>query len=208
MHHRCEGTQLNPVRTIEGVAVALEAPNIDTDQIIPARFLLKSRDVGYANLLFHDHRFTAEGIHRLGFPLDCEVGEPVRILIANKNFGCGSAREQAVYALSDFGIGAVIAPSFGEIFRLNCIRNGVVPASVTCEIAAQLRALVNLRPARLKVDLQTQQIVAEGFQTRFTIEESGIERLMSGRDEIDDTMVLEAAIAAYEAKREQFLPLS
>ena len=186
---------------IEGFAVAIEAANVDTDQIIPARFLLKSRDAGYGNLLFRDQRFFSDGTARPGFPLDQDCGEPIRFLIANENFGCGSAREQAVYALSDFGIRAVIAPTFGEIFRQNCVRNGVVPAIVSPADAAELRRAARTA-LHLRLDVERRSILASGHEVRFTISDADETRLLSGRDEIDETMELEAEIAAYEARRD------
>jgi 3-isopropylmalate/(R)-2-methylmalate dehydratase small subunit len=185
---------------IEGMAVGIEAANVDTDQIIPARFLLKSRDAGYGSLLFRDQRFTAGGMPRAAFPLDRDLGEPVRFLIANDNFGCGSAREQAVYALSDFGIRVVVAPSFGEIFRQNCVRNGVVPALVSAADAATLRQAAGAR-LRLHIDVPARLLTAPGIEIPFALSHVDGSRLLGGRDEIDETLELESKIAAYEDLR-------
>lgn len=186
---------------VEGLAIAMDAANIDTDQIIPARFLLKSRDAGYAGLLFHDQRFHADGSPRPGFPLDVPAAGQVRFLLANENFGCGSAREQAVYALADFGIRVVAAPSFGEIFRVNCIRNGVVPATVTVQDADTLRTAARDGGLHLRLLLRERRIEGEGIAIGFVLADDEIERLASGRDEIDETLALDARIAAYEAHR-------
>lgn len=191
---------------IEGIAVAIDAPNIDTDQILPARFLLKSRNAGYANLLFHDHRFFADGRPRAGFPLDQPTEAPVRFLVANENFGCGSAREQAAYALADFGVQVVIAPSLGEIFRVNCIRNGVVPALVTPQESAMLRERARNGDLKLRLRLRDHQIDCEGITLTFRIGPDEVERLVSGMDEIDSTMKLHQAIAEHEARRRDLLP--
>jgi 3-isopropylmalate/(R)-2-methylmalate dehydratase small subunit len=191
---------MTEILTVSGIVGTLDAANIDTDQIIPARFLLKSRDSGYADLMFRDLRFTTDGNRRPGFPLDRDMGGPIKVLVANENFGCGSAREQAVYALKDFGIDAVIAPSFGEIFYRNCIRNGVVPAIVSKEEAEQLRAMTNERTLKLQIDLSTRRITAGNYVIDFSIDPGDAERIMSGRDEIDETMTNESAISAYEAQ--------
>lgn len=186
---------------VEGLAVAMDGANIDTDQIIPARFLLKSRDAGYAGLLFHDQRFKPDGSRRPGFPLDVPTAGSVRFLLANDNFGCGSAREQAVYALADFGICVVAAPSFGEIFRLNCIRNGIVPATITAKDAGRLRTAARGGGLRLRILLRERRLEGEGIVVNFALGDDEIERLLSGRDEIDETLALDARITAYEARR-------
>lgn len=186
---------------MEGLAVAMDAPNIDTDQILPARFLLKPRNAGYAALLFHDQRFEQDGRPRPGFPLNRPAAAPVRFLLANENFGCGSAREQAVYALADFGIQVVMAPSFGEIFRVNCIRNGVLPALVSANDAATLREAVRTGDLHLRLLLQERRIEGDSITVSFAIGADEVERLVSGRDEIDDTLALAADIAEYEGRR-------
>lgn len=191
---------------VEGIAVAIDAPNIDTDQILPARFLLKSRNAGYADLLFHDHRFFPDGRPRAGFPLDRPTDAPIRFLVANDNFGCGSAREQAAYALADFGVQVVIAPSLGEIFRVNCIRNGVVPALVSPQESAVLRERARNGDLKLRLRLRDHQIDCGDITLTFRIGPDDVERLISGMDEIDSTLALHQAIAGHEARRRDLLP--
>ncbi|MGE0801563.1 MAG: 3-isopropylmalate dehydratase small subunit [Lautropia sp.] len=122
-----------------GVAALLDGRNVDTDQIIPARFLKFDRADGYGRFLFHDLRFDGDGGERPGFVLNQPGGRGATMLIAGDNFGCGSSREGAVYALQDYGICAVIAPSFGDIFFNNCLKNGVVPVRLPEAQVAALR---------------------------------------------------------------------
>lgn len=189
------------VTAVEGIAAPLDASNVDTDQIIPARYLLRPRDAGYGPLLFRNLRFTPDGAERPDFVLNRPVFREARILVANSNFGCGSAREQAVYALGDFGIKAVIAPSFGEIFRVNCGRNGLIPATVPASVAQTLRVAAADNPGLLlMVDLVSRTIRWRDGAVSFDIDDALAEQLLSGRDEIDETLLHEARIAAYEAE--------
>ncbi len=127
---------MEPIRRIEGVAVPFERANVDTDQIIPARFIMKPRDYDYGSLLFHDLRFGPQA--EAGFPLDEPVYRQAKIMVTAANFGCGSAREQAAYALQDFGIRVLIAPSFGGIFYNNSFRNGLLPVELPEDRCAAL----------------------------------------------------------------------
>lgn len=186
---------------LEGRAVSLDVANVDTDQIIPARFLLRSREFGYADLLFRDLRFHADGTSRSGSIYDQLNRASAEILFVGENFGCGSAREQAAYALRDFGIRAIVAPSFGEVFRLNCAANGIVPAQVTADEAARWRAQLQRDPAAVVVvDLRDRSIATDGLATRFALDEASAARLSTGQDAIDETLTTHAeAIGSYEA---------
>jgi 3-isopropylmalate/(R)-2-methylmalate dehydratase small subunit len=199
---------MQPFTTFTAVAVPFDLANIDTDKIFPARFLRKPRDPGYDPYLFHDMRLDGEGRERPGFILNQAPYRQARILVAGPNFGCGSSREGAVYALLDAGFRAVIAPSFGDIHYANEIQNGMLPAIVTTEVSEALRKLLHAQPgAELTIDLAAQTIEAPGGrQYRFDIEPMYKERLLKGLDDVG--MVLERlpAIEAYEAKRKAEMP--
>src|ERR1700722_14573749 len=122
---------MQPFTTLEAIACPLPLANVVTDQIIPARFLKRLRSEGYGGQLLHDLRFGADGTRKSTLALDDPRHRGARIMVARRNFGCGSSREAAVYALADFGIACVIAPSFGDIFRNNCVMNGVLPARLS-----------------------------------------------------------------------------
>jgi 3-isopropylmalate/(R)-2-methylmalate dehydratase small subunit len=185
---------------IDAVAVPMRTPNIDTDQIIPARFLRKPRNEGCGQFLFHDVRFDEAGKPRAGFALTEPAWQDAKILVAGRNFGCGSSREYAVYALWDFGIRCIIAPSFGDIFRNNALQNGLLPVVLP---EADVRSLLDVLEAspgrRLTVDLATQTVTVPGGQSyRFEIDPYRKECLLRGVDEIGYTLALANEIAAYE----------
>src|SRR5579864_9604407 len=131
---------------LDAVAAPMPVPNVDTDQVIPARFLRKPRKDGYGQYLFHDLRFDDAGREKPEFVLTREAYRGARILVADKNFGCGSSREHAVYALWDYGFRAVIAPSFGDIFYGNSFKNGFLPIVLPAAQVAALRAQVQAKP--------------------------------------------------------------
>src|SRR5271154_4051821 len=128
---------MRPFTNLTALACPLPIPNIDTDQLIPARFMRRPRSEGYGDFLFRDLRFDADGAKRT-FPLNEPAYARCEVIVARRNFGCGSAREAAVYALADFGIRTVIAPSFGDIFASNAVKNGLLPAQITEEDAERL----------------------------------------------------------------------
>jgi 3-isopropylmalate/(R)-2-methylmalate dehydratase small subunit len=152
---------MQPFTTLTAVAVPIDLANVDTDKILPARLLRKLRlpPKGYEPYLFHDLRFDADGRERPEFVLNQPAWRGAQILVADVNFGCGSSREGAVYALIDYGIRAVVAASFGDIHYGNAIQNGLLPAIVTREICAQLRAQLHAKPGtKLTIDLPSQTI--------------------------------------------------
>ena len=179
---------MTPVSRVEGRAAALPAANIDTDQLIPARFMKEPRHPeGYGRFLLHDAR-------RMG--PDPLAAAPV-ILAAGRNFGCGSSREAAVYALVDFGVRCVIAPSFGDIFAGNAPNNGLIAAAAPEEEADALIARLADGPADLSVDLETRRITGAGLEIAFEIDETARAKLMNGWDDIDLTARHADAIAAF-----------
>src|SRR5579859_343512 len=160
---------MEPFARLDAVAMPMPVANVDTDQIIPARFLRKPRKAGYGQYLFHDLRFDDIGKERPDFVLNLARYRGARILIADKNFGCGSSREHAVYALWDHGFRAVIAPSYGDIFYGNSLKNGFLPIVLPADAAAHLRDRVQQNPgARVAADLERQQVVGpDGRSYRF-----------------------------------------
>lgn len=182
------------------VAAPIEGVNVDTDQIIPARFLKFDRAAGYGRFLFHDLRFEMEGQERPDFILNREPFRATRMLVADENFGCGSSREGAVYALLDYGIRVVIAPRFGDIFYNNCLRNGVLPALVSVVDAAALRRTLHAASdPTLTVDLPSQTIrYGEGKPIAFSLDAFWRDCLLEGVDEIGLAMRQMPQIEAFE----------
>lgn len=185
---------------IEAVAVPVEGTDIDTDQILPARFMHKAR-TDYGRYCFHDHRFDPSGAPRPAFVLNQPAYGGAQILVGDRNFGCGSSREQAVHTLVDFGIRCVIAPSFGDIFQTNCLKNGVLPVVLPDAVAQDLRhALAAVPGTRIGVDLEHLHVTApSGAQHPFTVDAFGRSCLLSGLDEIDYTLTLLEHLQAFEA---------
>ena len=192
---------------LDAVAVPIAAPNVDTDQIVPARFLRKPRNAGYGGFLFHDLRFDDNGEEKPGFVLNRPAYRGARILIAEKNFGCGSSREHAVYALWDYGFRAVIAPSFGDIFFNNCFKNGLLPIVLPTEQVTALQAELAQQPgAHVRVDLERQEVIApSGKVHRFEVDAFRKQCLLQGLDEIAFTLGHDADIAAFEHRQSQEL---
>ncbi len=193
---------MEPFTTLEAVAVPLDMANVDTDRIIPARFLRQPRSAGYHNWLFHDLREQG------AFVLDRAEYKGARILVAGENFGCGSSREGAVWALAGAGFRAWIAPSFGDIFFENSFKNGALPVVLPAGRVAAIRALLAQKPGtRLAIDLAAQTVtLPDGMAERFEVDPFRKACLLNGWDEIDLTLQHEAAIAAYEARQRAETP--
>ncbi|HXF65496.1 MAG TPA: 3-isopropylmalate dehydratase small subunit [Burkholderiales bacterium] len=187
--------------TLTAIAVPLEGANIDTNQLCPSRFSKTPRGPEYARILLHDARFNPDGSTK-GHVLDREPYRGARILVADRNFGCGSSREGAVYGLCEFGIRCVIAPSFGEIFLNNCYKNGLLPVVLPAEACAQIRRQIAERPgAELAVDLPAQVVTdALGRAHRFEINPVRKRCLLEGLDDIARTESYGAEIAAFETR--------
>jgi 3-isopropylmalate/(R)-2-methylmalate dehydratase small subunit len=190
-------------RNVDAVAVPMSAPNVDTDQIVPARFLRKPREAGYGGYLFHDLRFSESGPEKADFVLNRPAYRGARILVAEKNFGCGSSREHAVYALWDYGFRAVIAPSFGDIFFNNCCKNGLLPVVLPAEAVAALRSELSAAPgAHVIVDLERQEVkTPSGAAHRFEVDAFRKHCLVEGVDEIGFTLSFAEDIAAFERRQ-------
>lgn len=189
-----------PFRQLTAVAAPYDPVNVDTDQLLPARFLKFPRTEGYGDYLFHDLRYGKDGTLNASFVLNRPAYRGAGILVGNHNFGCGSSREGAVYALHDHGIRSVIAPSFSDIFYNNCLRNGMVPARLTGRQCAQLRALLEAQPGTpLTVDLERQQVLApDGQAYEFSVDSFSRDLLLAGLDEVGLTLGLLDEVDAFE----------
>ena len=194
--------------TLTGVAAPLPLANVDTDKIIPARFLKTIKRTGLGVHLFDTLRFDADGKERSDFVLNTEPYRHAEVLIAHENFGCGSSREHAPWALLDFGIRCVIAPSFADIFHANCFKNGMLPIVLPREVCDALMADAALGPnARLTIDLPRQVVVRpNGEEIPFAVDAFRKHLLLEGLDDIGQTMQRAPAIDAYEARARESAP--
>lgn len=185
---------------LDAVAAPLGGANIDTDQIVPALYLQKPRVNNFGNYLFRDVRHDAAGQRRPDFLLNDPLYAEAGILVAGPNFGCGSSREQAVWALFDGGVRSVIAPSFGDIFYSNALKNGLLPVVLPPDVVdALLRGLRDAPGAHVCVDLVAQTVTGPGIApTPFTIDAFARHCLLNGQDEIDYTLSQQERIVAYE----------
>ena len=199
--------------TVEAVAAPMDMANVDTDQIIPARFLWRARAEGYGGLLFNDLRSEADGSPRPGFVLNLPASAGAEVLVADRNFGCGSSREHAVWALADAGFRVVIAPSFGDIFFNNSFKNGLLPIVLPEARCAEIRAALARNPgAKLVVDLEAQEVrgplgVNDGFGIDgFEIDPFRKELLLAGMDDIAFTLSQQTAIDDFEGRYAAAMP--
>jgi 3-isopropylmalate/(R)-2-methylmalate dehydratase small subunit len=199
---------MEPFKRLDAVAMPLATPNVDTDQIIPARFLWRKRTDGWGHLLFNDLRFNDDGSEKPQFTMNLPPYRPSQVLVADRNFGCGSSREHAVWSLYDYGFRAVIAPSFGDIFFNNSFQNSLLPVMQPIEVVETLRAALEQDPgAHIQVDLETQAIIApDGTGYGFDIDPFRKECLLAGTDEICFTLGQDDKIAAFEKKYERGMP--
>jgi 3-isopropylmalate/(R)-2-methylmalate dehydratase small subunit len=184
---------------IVATACPLPAENIDTDQILPARFLKLPRKGEHGKVLFRDLRFDADGGERPDFPLNRPCWRDAGIIVGGRNFGGGSSREAAVYALYDYGIRCVIAPSFGDIFSQNAAKNGLLTAVASeVETGALVAALTHEPASVVTVDLESQSIVCGEWRCRFTVDPARRTRLLNGWDDLDVTNSFRGQIAAFK----------
>jgi 3-isopropylmalate/(R)-2-methylmalate dehydratase small subunit len=191
---------MEPFSKITAVAVPMNQANIDTDQVIPARFLKRPRDDRYHSYLFHDLRFDEAGTENPDFIMNQVPWRNAGILVVDRNFGCGSSREAAVYALLASGFRAVIAPSFGDIFYNNSFKNGFLPVRMEAAEVASLRRQLWERPgAEITVDLETQTVIGpDGKTSFFEIDPFRKHCLLKGLDDIQFTLEFQNQIAAFE----------
>lgn len=193
---------MEPFRVHKGRVVPLYRANIDTDQIIPKQFLKRIERTGFGQFLFFDWRRGADGQPEPSFVLNDSRYAGATILLAGKNFGCGSSREHAVWALQDFGFRVIVAPSFADIFRNNCLNNGVLTVTLTEEQCAEIaRKAAKFSDYALTISLENCQLHDEyGFSQPFSTDEFTRYSLLHGLDPIGLTLQHDAEISAYEAR--------
>jgi 3-isopropylmalate/(R)-2-methylmalate dehydratase small subunit len=189
---------MTPFSTLEASACPLGLENVDTDQLIPARFMQTPRAKGYGQFLLHDLRRDEAGVLRDDFPVNDRRYASAQIMIGRANFGCGSSREAAVYVLADAGFRCVLAPSFGDIFASNCVQNGLLPACLSSQdIEALLANERVISGAPIRVDLVAQTITAGNQVLSFSVRPDWKTRLVNGWDDINITQSHEAEISGF-----------
>jgi len=183
----------------ESRMVVMPIDNIDTDQVIPARFLKKTDMVGWGDLLFNDWRYESDGTPKPDFVLNQESAKSVKVLLAGDNFGCGSSREHAPWALTQYGFRAILSTSFADIFKSNSLKNSLLPIVVSPEIHQKLLAMPE---GTVKVDLASQTLtLPDGSTTEFSVDSFSKQCMLDGVDELGFILKYDAEIAAYEAQR-------
>ena len=199
---------MRPFTTLTGIAAPLPAANVDTDKIIPARFLKSISRSGFGKNLFYNMRFREDGSENPDFVLNQPPYRGAEILIAHENFGCGSSREHAPWALLDFGIRCVIAPDFADIFNNNCYKNGILPVRLPREVCDKLMEDARLGAnARITVDLERQVVVRpSGEEIPFEVDPLRKHRLLNGLDDIGETMQRASVIEGFESKQRAAQP--
>ena len=196
-----------PFRVHTGLVAPLDRANVDTDQIIPKQFLKRIERTGFGEFLFYDWRRLTNGEADPAFPLNEPKYQGASILITGKNFGCGSSREHAPWALADYGFRTIIAPSFADIFANNCLKNGLLPVELKePEVATILQRAQEFDSYRLTVDLEQRLVTDdEGFFASFAIDDFQRDCLMAGLDDVGLTLQYEADIEAFERQRPSWI---
>ena len=190
---------MEPIRTFQTKTVVLPIENVDTDQIIPARFLKVTSKNGIGANLFSDWRYDASGTPKADFILNRPEAKGAAVLVAGDNFGCGSSREHAPWALYDYGFRAVVSTSIADIFRSNSLKNGLLPIVVDAAVHAKLLAAPGMN---VTVSLENQTLtLADGTAVKFPIDAFARYCLMNGQDDLDFLLAQEADIARFEASR-------
>ncbi|MDR1921687.1 MAG: 3-isopropylmalate dehydratase small subunit [Candidatus Adiutrix sp.] len=191
---------MEPFVTLKAVAAVLDRPNVDTDLIIPKQFLKRIERSGFGRFLFNDLRFKTDGTENPDFILNQPAYRGAGILVSRENFGCGSSREHAPWALMDYGFRAVISPSFGDIFKNNSFKNGLLPIELPAGRVSELMKLIGDNPGlTLEIDLPAQAVRGpKGFRADFEIDAFRKELLLNGWDDISLTLKKEDLIQAYE----------
>ncbi|MDT8897138.1 3-isopropylmalate dehydratase small subunit [Thermanaerothrix sp. 4228-RoL] len=193
---------MEPFTKLSSRVVVLPVDNIDTDQIIPARFLKTTDRTGLGASLFADWRYLPDGQPDPAFVLNYPENQEAQILLAGDNFGCGSSREHAAWALLGWGFRAVISTSFADIFRNNALKNGLLPVTVPPEVHQELVRLLGRDPSQtVTIDLETQTLSWAGGETHFPVDPFAKDCLLRGVDELGYLLSLEQEIAAFEARR-------
>ena len=201
---------MEPFPRVEGIVAPLDRPNVDTDQIIPKQFLKRIERSGYGPFLFFDWRYQADGVtENEEFELNSEPWRNAPILLAQRNFGCGSSREHAVWALEDYGVRVVIAPSFGDIFAANALKVGLLPVRLPDGVVARWIDAAQEEPgATAIVDLEAGYVEMHRERHPIEIDGESRRRLLGGLDEIALAMQQGADIDAFEQRRPAWLPVT
>jgi 3-isopropylmalate/(R)-2-methylmalate dehydratase small subunit len=199
---------VQPFTRVSGIAAPLDRPNVDTDQIIPKQFLKRIERSGYGPFLFYDWRYRGDGVtENPDFELNREPWRNAPILLAGRNFGCGSSREHAAWALEDYGVRAVIAPSFSDIFRSNSLKIGLLPVQLPEEVVARWMDVAREEPGmEATVDLEQGYVEFNGERRAIELDDDARERLVGGLDDIALSLRQADAITAFEAGRPGRLP--
>ena len=199
---------MKPYTNHNSIAALMDRSNVDTDQIIPKQFLKKVERSGFGVHLFHDWRYNADGSDNPDFELNQPAVADAKILVAGDNFGCGSSREHAPWAIEDYGFNTIISTSFADIFFNNCFKNGILPIVVTRQKLDQLMAEIRANEGvKFSIDLNEQTITtAAGVVISFEIDEFRKQNLLLGLDDIGLTLQFEDQISAFEAKQQQSKP--
>ena len=193
---------MEPIRIIKSKATPLDMANIDTDQIIPKQFLKLVQKTGYGKYLFYNWRFDTNGKVKPNFVLNDSKYEGREILLTRDNFGSGSSREHAAWALLDYGFKAIIAPSFADIFYNNCFKNGILPIKLS---DSGVELLFRAYDEEIKIDLAGQEVLVAHKILHFQIDAYRKKRLLEGLDDIGITLKMESQIAEYEKKKSTFM---
>jgi len=188
---------MEKLNTVSSIVTPLDRPNVDTDQIVPKQFLKLVQRTGFGEFLFYDWRFDQNGNQRKEFVLNDPKYSGSHILISGDNFGCGSSREHAAWAIKDYGFDVVIAPSFADIFYNNCFKNGILPISLPKDIVSELMKTISV----VKVDLSSQTIQYDSKSISFEIDQSRKKTLLEGLDDIAITLMHEVKISSFEKTR-------
>jgi 3-isopropylmalate/(R)-2-methylmalate dehydratase small subunit len=193
---------MEPFVRLTGIVAPLDRLNVDTDQIIPKQFLKRLERTGFGQFLFFDWRYNNDGSPNPDFELNAPAYQGATILVAGRNFGCGSSREHAPWALLDYGFRAILAPSFADIFYNNCFKNGILPVTLPEEAIHQILKRAQEEPGyRLTVDLERRVVEDnEGHSLPFEVDDFRRKCLLEGLDDIGLSLQYEAAIRAYEQK--------
>lgn len=192
---------MTPFTHLTATAVPIPGPNMDTDQIIPARYLSRARGVGFSDGLFRDLRYAADGVEKPSFILNQEPYRHGKIVVGERNFACGSSREHAVWALLDHGVRVVLAPSFGDIFYTNSLKNGLLPIRLPGAVIGPLLEWLVREPGDIDIDLPSQKVrLPDGSAHDFDIDPYSKQCLLNGLDDIDYTLSQLGHIEAFEQR--------
>lgn len=195
---------MEPINKVTSVITPLDRVNVDTDQIISKEFLKRIERTGFGQFLFYHWRYDAEGNENKDFVLNDERFKGSSVLVTHENFGCGSSREHAPWAIGDYGFNVIIAPSFADIFRNNCMKNGILTIVLPVDQVEELLAKGQENPYSVNVNLEDQTVIGEdGKKYSFDVDPYSKKMLINGWDEIELTFQYEDKITAYEEKQKQ-----